>query len=160
MIVGHKQLLIGSQRAVAIHKLTVSANAKDKIDVRMKKFIKIRPAWSSATEQAQKDAEADPRLRDRQAGQIIINTFLTKTIPGATRTHNLWLRRPTLYPIELRGRLIITLCIIGACLHFVQFIYSKYLPKCAPGVILASACLSKLSIAAAVWNTGEMEHFY
>ena len=24
-------------------------------------------------------------------------------IPGATRTHNLWLRRPTLYPIELRG---------------------------------------------------------
>ena len=25
-------------------------------------------------------------------------------IPGATRTHNLWLRRPTLYPIELRGQ--------------------------------------------------------
>ena len=27
----------------------------------------------------------------------------TLTIPDGSRTHNLWLRRPTLYPIELRG---------------------------------------------------------
>ncbi len=39
------------------------------------------------------------------------------TIPGATRTHNLWLRRPTLYPIELRGRNHITCYIISACSH-------------------------------------------
>ncbi len=25
--------------------------------------------------------------------------------PGGGRTHNLWLRRPTLYPIELRARM-------------------------------------------------------
>ena len=26
-----------------------------------------------------------------------------RTIPGEIRTHNLWLRRPTRYPIALRG---------------------------------------------------------
>ncbi len=46
-------------------------------------------------------------------------------IPGATRTHNLWLRRPTLYPIELRGRNYITHYIISACPHPLQLIYSK-----------------------------------
>jgi hypothetical protein len=26
-----------------------------------------------------------------------------ETAPGGGRTHNLWLRRPTLYPVELRA---------------------------------------------------------
>jgi hypothetical protein len=29
---------------------------------------------------------------------------VAKTAPGGGRTHNLWLRRPTLYPVELRAR--------------------------------------------------------
>ena len=29
---------------------------------------------------------------------------LCKIAPGGGRTHNLWLRRPTLYPVELRAR--------------------------------------------------------
>ncbi len=37
---------------------------------------------------------------------------LKENIPGRIRTCNLRLRRPTLYPIELRGRIAITLRVI------------------------------------------------
>ena len=36
--------------------------------------------------------------------QQLILTALNLGVLGATRTHNLWLRRPTFYPIELRGQ--------------------------------------------------------
>ena len=32
------------------------------------------------------------------------NAVSTGIAPGGGRTHNLWLRRPTLYPVELRAR--------------------------------------------------------
>jgi hypothetical protein len=32
------------------------------------------------------------------------NAVFRGTAPGEDRTHNLWLRRPTLYPVELRAR--------------------------------------------------------
>src|SRR5216117_1589236 len=32
------------------------------------------------------------------------NRIFIGTTPGGGRTHNLWLRRPTLYPVELRAR--------------------------------------------------------
>src|SRR5207244_3256587 len=33
------------------------------------------------------------------------NCIFRESAPGGGRTHNLWLRRPTLYPIELRARM-------------------------------------------------------
>ncbi len=42
------------------------------------------------------------KKRPRQDGAH--TTIENGSIPGRTRTCNLWLRRPTLYPIELRGR--------------------------------------------------------
>ena len=36
-------------------------------------------------------------------GWIAIRKPLWKNVPVRTRTSNLWLRRPTLYPIELQG---------------------------------------------------------
>jgi len=49
--------------AKAIHELTVSAKAKAEFDARMKKFEKMFLDWSTAMGQAQKDAEANPRLK-------------------------------------------------------------------------------------------------
>jgi hypothetical protein len=34
----------------------------------------------------------------------LVTHHFFKNAPGGGRTHNLWLRRPTLYPVELRAR--------------------------------------------------------
>ena len=46
------------------------------------------------------------RIMMRSNSKMGANTYgrSKANIPGATRTHNLWLRRPALYPIELRGQ--------------------------------------------------------
>ena len=44
-----------------------------------------------------------------------------QSIPGRIRTSNLWLRRPALYPIELRGRRD---CLCGGILTVVHGLYN------------------------------------
>src|SRR5947207_788261 len=47
------------------------------------------------------------RLRTREvSGHQSPFTSHLKNAPGGGRTHNLWLRRPTLYPVELRARVL------------------------------------------------------
>ena len=43
----------------------------------------------------------DPEIG--QLGRALTN--FVAAAPGGGRTHNLWLRRPTLYPVELRARM-------------------------------------------------------
>ena len=51
--------------------------------------------------------------RAKRAKFTYENCIFRGLAPGGGRTHNLWLRRPTLYPVELRMRQVSTIGSVG-----------------------------------------------
>ena len=84
-------------------------------------LTRLRPIFPHQTpgpsfDRITRNCEGTPERDDGSSGvnsapadQLPTGEPPTQTASGGARTHNLWLRRPTLYPVELRMRQVWTI---------------------------------------------------
>ncbi len=103
----------------------------------MSPILSWRPAWHFPAPD-----NARLCLRVKKQTPLTVSQAVFLNAPGRTRTCNLRIRSPRLYPIELRALQILTDCNITTCYIFCQLLKQQRWSKSTNGVSLVSICRS------------------